>query len=377
MKEISFNDLGAQWMAIEQDALPDLISVFKSGGYIGGAKVEEFERAFATYTDSKYAVGVSNGTDGLVMALRALSLPKPCLVLLPANTFIAAAIAVAHQPDGGYEIRLVDIDDYFLMDLTLIESTLETSRTNFKSCVIMATHLYGQPMNMQELRKIADRFDCHLIEDASQAHGAKANGEELGKLSSACVYSLYPGKGLGALGDAGIITTDSLAMSDRLKSLRNYGSSSKYHYDELGWNNRLDAIQAVALTHKLKYLDDWNKRKNQIARQYSTNLAPCKQIKTPEIAGWVDNHVFHIYCVRVSNREKLQDYLKLNGVPTIMHYPIPIQLTKPFKYLNDIDQNVKTKEAAKEILSLPIHPFMSSEDVEFITQLIIKFYVEP
>jgi dTDP-4-amino-4,6-dideoxygalactose transaminase len=364
---IQFNDLSKQWHEIKEVALPDVLKVLESGHYIGGSIVAEFENSFANYTNSQFAVGVSNGTDGLKLAINAIMKSTNCLVLIPANTFIAAPIAVRSQIEGSYTIKLVDVDSYFLMDLNKLENLLIAYRKSFTNAIIIATHLYGQQMDMIELSKIAKKFDCSILEDASQAHGSIGHHKQPGSFSEACVYSLYPGKSLGAAGDAGIITTNRKDIFERLLSLRNYGSDKKYHYDRIGFNFRLDAIQAVILSHKLRKLDAWNSRKNDIAAAYKSGLSSHKSIKLPNIAPWNQLHVYHIFCIITDNRMSLVEHLNRRGVPTLIHYPIPIQNTIPFQYLdNELEMNEVTKEFSSRILSLPIHPYLTKDEIQYI-----------
>jgi dTDP-4-amino-4,6-dideoxygalactose transaminase len=372
--KIHFNDLGAQWVEIQDEALPRLGGVLRSGGYIGGQELERFEEEFSQYTGRKYGIGVSNGTDALKLAIQALECSGPTLVVMPANTYIAAPLSVIQQYKGEYEIGLVDIDEYYLMDLSLLEEALIENRDKYQNCILMPTHLYGHPMDMPRVSQIAEKYNCYTIEDASQAHGAISNGEMVGSRSDITVYSLYPGKGLGAAGDAGIITTDNEEYSRRLKSIRNYGSTKKYIYDDFGWNHRLDSLQAVILSEKLKHLDRWNQKKCEIADIYSNLLSGTEEIQLPKIASYVDRHVFHIYCVQAENREGLIEYLNSVGIPTIMHYPIPIEKTTPFSYLQTAGRNLRTKATCEKILSLPIHPFMDETQVNYVAEEIKTFY---
>lgn len=372
---LQFNDLGSQWREISEVTLPKLDQLLTSGAYILGEVVQEFERDFSSYCSSRYAIGVSNGTDGLTIALRALrSSPDPMLVIMPANTFLAAPLSVVTESPLN-EIHLVDIDEFFLMDVDALEDFLHSAIVRRQQIVVIATHLYGQQMDMKRVAKVCSKFGAKVIEDASQAHGSLGNAEHVGTHSDIAVYSMYPGKGLGAVGDAGLITTSDQRLADRIRMLRNYGSHKKYEYLESGWNHRLDSIQALVLTHKLKFLDSWNEKKATIANLYSQLLSDNPGVETPMVAPWVDKHVYHIYCVRARERQALQGYLAQKGIPTLIHYPIPIQKTKPFEHLNGAYSNPNTVRVAEDILSLPIHPFLTEDDVEYVVNSINEFYL--
>ena len=213
-----FNDLGAQWSQIELSALPKVIDLLRSGQYVGGKKIEEFEKHFSEYTGTRYTVGTSNGTDALKLSLQALQLSGTVDVVMSANTFIADAFAVSYQKNAEYSISLIDHDDYYQLDCDLLESHLLASRHKFDHCVIMAVHLYGHPVNMKRVTELSKKYGCFVIEDASQAHGARCFGSHVGNFSDMCAYSLYPGKNLGAAGDAGAITCTDESYRDRLLS---------------------------------------------------------------------------------------------------------------------------------------------------------------
>lgn len=367
---ILYNDLSGQWKEIEQSCVPKLTDFFNSGMYIGGEHVEKFEHDFSQYVGRKYTIGVSNGTDGLKLAIQALNLEGKTNVIMSANTYIANMISVDHQIHGEYEVTLLDHDDYFLLDLELVKDHLTKNRHLYDNVLIVAVHLYGQPINMKLLENIANQFNCRILEDASQSHGALYENEMVGSRSDICVYSLYPGKSLGAIGDAGVITTDDSSYAQKLYSLRNYGSSVKYHYDDIGWNNRLDPLQAIILSEKLNFLDTWNDKKIQVAKMYDDMLKGI--VVTPKIANHVTKHVYHIYAVLCDHRDDLQRYLHDKKIPTVIHYPIPIHKTKP--YLRSEDYHPNTESNAKKLLSLPIHPYLTPDEISFICESITKYY---
>jgi len=312
--KILFNDLASQWREIKEECTPSLEKLLESGMYIGGAALEEFEEAFASYTGRKYAAGVSSGTDGLKLAIQAFEFYGSSTdVIMPANTYIADVLAVAHQPKGNFNITLIDCNEFFQIDLTQTEKYLANSRDKYDNCILLPVHLYGHPTDMQRAKSLADKYNCKILEDASQSHGASTRGEMVGTYADICVYSLYPGKNLGAMGDAGIITTDNPLYYQRICGLRNYGSHKKYHNSDIGWNNRLDPLQSVFLKHKLPHLDKWNLKKIEVAKKYS-NQIKTPQITTPKNDLHVTRNVYHIYPLLVDERVALQAYLTERGV---------------------------------------------------------------
>ena len=375
--EVKFNDLVKQWDQIKDKVNPKIQEFFNSSAYICGPYLQEFENNFSKWSGRKYSIGVSNGTDGLKMAIQALNLYEGTTdVVMPANTFIADPLAVYYQVKGDFNVSLIDHDNYFQMDLDLLVEHLDNTRDNYDHCIILPVHLYGHPTDMLKVSEIAKKYNCKIIEDASQSHGAITNGEMIGKYADMTVYSLYPGKNLGAIGDAGIITTDSDDYKDRLCSLRNYGSSKKYYYDDIGWNHRMDPLQAIILGEKLVHLDSWNRSKQEIVKKYNELLCDdfiANFVQTPKEDDHVGLHVYHIYCLLVDRREELQQFLDEKGIQTGIHYPVPIQKTKPFEYL-DIYNNPKTIENSDKIFSLPMHPWLTDNEIEYTCDCIKQFY---
>lgn len=370
---IKFNDLSKQWDLIKEEVSPRLEELFKKSDFIGGKAIEEFENNFSKYCKTKYAVGVSNGTDALKISLAALDLESPCGVIIPANTFIATALAITYLSNIKYEIILIDCDQYYQIDVDLLESYLKKNRKNWKSCVIIPVHLYGHPADMKRILEIAEEFNCFILEDASQAHGAIVLNRKVGGLGDISAFSLYPGKNLGAAGDAGIITTNNEELFIKAKALRNYGSFKKYHYEYRGWNNRLDTIQAIILDSKLKYLDKWNNMRIEVANKYNDSIETNADVITPKHAPYIDKQIYHIYAIRVKDRDSFQKYLLEHNIPTIIHYPIPIQKTNPFLHLDNFD-NKRTLKNANELISLPIYPFLSADEIDYITRTINKYF---
>ena len=371
--KIKFLDLVSQWNEIKCDVYKNLDSFFESSEYIFGPHLKSFEDNFSKWSGRKYSIGVSNATDGLKLAIQSFNFYDTTTdVIIPANGYIADALSVHYQTRGNFNISLVEHDDYFQMDLGLLVEHLDNNRHLYDNCIILPIHLYGHPTNMRKMCEISKKYNCKIIDDASHAHGAITNGEMVGKYADMTVYSLYPGKNLGAIGDAGIITTDSEIYRERLNSLRNYGSLKKYQYDDIGWNNRMDSIQALFLNEKLKKLDTWNYKKQHISKKYNSLLEGI--VETPKVDDHVDLHVYHIYCIMVDNRENLQKFLESKGIPTIIHYPIPISESNPFKYLSGKFDIKKTIANCNRILSLPMHQYLNDSEIEYICDSIKTFY---
>ncbi len=371
--DIIFNNLSKQWDIIKKKAIPRLERLFKNSDFIGGKAIEEFESNFAHYCETKYAVGVSNGTDALKLSLASLQTESPCGVIVPANTFIATVLPVSYLINAIYDLILIDCDEYYQIDTNLLEICLKKNRKKWNSCVILPVHLYGHPSNMKRILELAKEFDCLILEDSSQAHGAMVLNKKVGGFGNISAFSLYPGKNLGAAGDAGVITTNNEELYHKIKSLRNYGSHVKYHYDFIGWNNRMDTIQAIVVDEKLEYLDEWNNLRIKIARKYDEILKDNKEVVLPKTAPYITKQIYHIYAIRVKGRDKFQSYLTNNGIPTVIHYPIPIEKTNPFKHLEHFDSK-RTLEYSNDLISLPMHPFLKDEEIEYITSKINSFF---
>jgi len=361
---IPFLDLKAQYKYIKPEIDKAIKRVVDNQLFVLGEELETFENEFAEYSGIKYAVGVASGTDGLILALLSLGVGKGDEVITPANGFIASVIAITQV---GAKPILVDCDPYtYQIDVKKTEKAI-TQKTK----AILPVHLYGAPAEIDRLQEIAKRNKIFLIEDACQAHGATFNGKKLGTFGDLGVFSFYPGKNLGAYGDGGAIVTDRKDIYEKLSKLRNYGQVKKYYHDSFGVNSRLDEIQAAVLRVKLKKLDVWNKQRNSVAENYKKLL---KDYKTQQI---IENgkSCYHIFILESKNRDGLQKYLTKNGIQTLIHYPIPIHLQKAFKHLNYKEGDFpESEKLANESLSLPIYPELKTEDLDYISQTIKKFY---
>ena len=339
--------------------------VYDSYWYVMGEKLQTFEASYAKYNQTKYCVGVSNGLDALILALQALNIGKGDEVIVPSNTYIASVIAITTV--GATPVFVEPRIDTYNINPELIEQKI-TKRTK----AIMPVHLYGQACEMDYIMKLAEAYDLYVVEDNAQAHGSSYNGKLTGSFGHANGVSFYPGKNLGALGDAGAVTTNKEEIAEKIKALRNYGSHKKYHNDYVGLNRRLDELQAALLSVKLQYLNDWTQERKEIAKTYNEILVGSNLI-LPKLASNAD-HVFHLYVVRTSKREELQEYLNKKGVGTLIHYPIPPHLQKAYKYLGyKIGDFPIAEELANTTISLPLWVGIEKNQLETVSDLIAKF----
>ncbi len=364
--EVPFLDVGATYRALRPEIDEAIQRVLDHGLYILGDEVEAFEQEFATYCGAEYCVGVSNGLDALHLVLRAWGIAEGDDVIVPAHTFIATWLAVSH---AGATPVPVDIDERtYNIDPNLIEQAI-TAKTK----AIIPVHLYGQPADMDSINEIAQKYELKVLEDSAQAHGASYKGKKCGCLGDASAFSFYPGKNLGAFGDGGAVTTNDVKLAEKIKALRNYGSNEKYIHTELGFNKRLDEIQAAILRVKLKHLDEWNKLRRDIAAQYMDNLKDIADINLPYVPEWVDP-VWHLFVARTHLRNELQNDLGEAGIGTLIHYPIPIWKQGAYVNISMAHQGLKWATLiSNEILSLPIWPGMPDKFIELIIESLKTF----
>ena len=317
-------DLKSQYAAIEKEILCRISLTLQSTQYILGPEVTEFEKAFADYCECDYCVGVASGTDALHLGLRALDIGPGDEVITVANTFIATVLGISYT---GAKPVLVDVDPRrLLMDPSLVIKAI-TKKTK----AIIPVHLYGQPVDMGPLCELAEQNNITIVEDACQAHGARYRGKRAGSFGTIACFSFYPGKNLGAYGDGGAVTTNDPALAEKLRLLRNYGSPKKYYHSSIGYNSRLDTVQAAVLNVKLKYLDAWTRSRQQAALRYNSLLKEC-DLQLPSSADGCED-VFHLYVVRSKKRDALLEHLNKMGIGAGIHYPIPIHLLEAYKAL--------------------------------------------
>lgn len=339
--------------------------VFTSSWYIEGKEDEKFEAAFAEYCNVKYCVGVGNGLDALMLALKALGVGAGDEVIVPSNTYIATALAVTYV--GATPVFVEPDINTFLIDPTLIEAKI-TSKTK----AIMPVHLYGQACDMDPIMEIAKKHNLFVVEDCAQAHGATYKGKKVGSFGDVAGFSFYPGKNLGALGDAGAAVTNNKELADKIRALGNYGSDYKYHHIYQGNNSRLDEMQAAFLSAKLPHLDRMNEERRRIANMYTDG------IKNPKVITPIVNEdcvpVWHIYGIRCAERDALEKYLNDKGIGTNKHYPIPMHMQDCYKELN-IPQGALpiAEEISSTELSLPMYYGMTDEQVQYVIDAINEF----
>lgn len=369
---MQFNNLGKQWELVRENTLKKIDSVGYEGSYINGKVVSEFENEFAKHYNVKYAVGVSNGTDGLKLALQIFDLTDEDVVVIPANTFIADYLAVKHLPLTKPKVVVIDQDEYFTINTNQLELFLKTNRHHYNKMVVIPVHLYGQPCDMDRIVELSKTFNFSILEDCSQSHESTYKGKHLGSFGDVSVYSLYPGKNLGAIGDAGVITTNNEIIYERLKSIRNYGSKIKYHYDELGHNNRLDSIQAIVLSEKLKMLPLWTDEKLKIVKEFFLGINNPK-VTLPKVAEYTTKHSFHVFCLIVEDRPSFEKLMSDNGIPTIIHYPIPLYKTNVWSEEDVVFSHSLCSSLADKIISIPLHPFLTKEEIKIIIDTINKY----
>lgn len=372
---VKFNDLNLQWKVIREDFLPRFNKVMETSSFINGADVQIFEENFAKYIGCNYACGVSNGTDAIKLCVEALDLRGKIGVFIPANTFIATILGVEMafgQYNENIEYILIDCDEYFQIDVIKLECELKKNRTKWDSCIIMPVHLYGNATDMRRVMQLSEEHSCFVIEDCSQSHGTTTiENRKVGTYGHMAAFSLYPGKNLGAAGDAGVITTNDKKYYDSIKLLQNWGAVKKYYYDRKGYNNRLDTIQAIIVDEKLKHLDDWNKRRSEIASWYE-ELIKNPLVTLPKKSNFCETHTYHIYPILLNqiNRENLMKTFDDNNIQCGIHYPVPIEETKIYNNRGWYNEN--TRNFARKILSLPMHPFLTLSEVQKISQVINK-----
>jgi len=382
--KIPFLDLYAQHKEIENEIICAIKKVVKKSNFILGEEVKLFEQEFAKYFNKKFAVGVNSGTDALFLGLLSLGISPGDEVIVPAFTYIATALAVSFT---GAKPVFVDIDkDTYNIDPDKVKDVI-TKKTK----AIIPVHLYGQPADMQPILEIAKKYNLKVVEDAAQAHGAlykiknlrhktwrirqelwrkksKIKNLKAGSMGDIGCFSFYPTKNLGGCGDGGMIVTNNQKVYEKLLMLRDYGRISKYEHKILGFNSRLDTVQAAILRIKLKYLDRWNALRRNKARLYTDNLKDIESITVPYEADYA-RHVYHIYAVRVKDRDRIVKKLTKKGISVLIHYPMPLHLQKVYKDLGYKKGDFPVAEkTAQEIISLPMYPHLKEKQIKYIAR---------
>jgi dTDP-4-amino-4,6-dideoxygalactose transaminase len=349
---ISFLDIRAAYQELQTEIDAAVFSSFRSGCYVGGPDVEAFETAFSGYTETKNCIGVANGLDALHLALRALDIGPNDEVIVPSNTYIATWLAVSHC--GATPVPVEPNASTYNIDPNRIEALI-----SYRTKAIIPVHLYGQSADIDPILTIARKHKLKVVEDAAQAHGARYKGRRIGGHGDAVAWSFYPGKNLGALGDAGAVTTNSDEIADRIRVLRNYGSREKYVNDVKGFNSRLDPAQAAVLKVKLTRLDEWNSRRAKISKMYLSGLAGSGLI-LPRVPDYAEP-VWHLFAVRHPQRDQFQQRLTNAGITTLIHYPTPPHEQKAYANTWDATAFPLASQLSTEVISLPIGPHLSQE----------------
>ena len=355
--KIPFVDLKAQYSSIKEEIDQAISNVIQESAFIGGKYAKAFEEDFADYVGVKNCVGVGNGTDALYVALKALGISEGDEVITVANTFIATSEAITMT---GAKVVFVDCDkETYNIDVDKLEQAI-TSKTR----AIIPVHLYGQPAEMDKIKDVAKKHNLYVVEDAAQAHGAEYQGQRIGTIGDMACFSFFPGKNLGAYGDAGAVVTNDDELARKARMFANHGRIEKYNHEFEGTNSRLDGLQAAILDVKLKHLDKWIERRRTIAGTYDAALKDI--VITPSVLSDV-KHVYHLYVIRIKNRDRVKELLAEKGIATGIHYPIPLPFLKAYSYLGHKPADFSIAYSIKdEILSLPIHGDMTDEQVEYV-----------
>lgn len=362
---IPFVSFEAMHKEVEKELKEKFAEVLEKNWFIQGEECEKFEEEYADYCGAKYCVGCGNGLDALFLVLKAYGIGTGDEVIVPSNTYIATALAVSYT--GAIPVFVEPKPDTYNINPEKIEEKI-TEKTK----AIIAVHLYGMPADMKQIQEIADQHNLLVLEDAAQAHGALYYGNRTGGLGDAAGFSFYPGKNLGALGDAGAVVTNNKELAEKVKALGNYGSDYKYHHIYQGHNSRMDELQAAFLRIKLKHLDRWNENRREIARIYMNGIKNEKIILPKEELD--KNPVYHIFAVRCKEREQLETYLLEKGIGTNKHYPIPMHLQKAYETFQMKEGTLPiAEEISKTELSLPMYYGMEKAEIEYIVDMINQF----
>ena len=368
MNSIALVDLKKQGKNLEKEIKQALNATVQSANFILGPEIEKFEKDFAQFCGAKYCISLSNGTDALELSLKASGIkPKDEVITVP-HTFIANAEAIIGM---GAKPVFCDIDEQtFTIDADRLKN-LVTKKTK----AIMPVDLYGHPCDLEPVMELAAKHNLVVIEDACQAHGAKYKGKKIGSIAHATAFSFYPGKTLGAFGDAGALTTNDVELTRNIKAIRNHGrlQDEKYKHELIGGNYRMDEMQAAILNVKLKHMESWINARRKVASKYR-KLINAPDVKHPDEAGYA-RHVYHLYVIRAKKREQLREFLKSKGISTGVHYPIPLHLQPALKFLGHKKGDFKvSEECANTVLSLPMYPELREDEIRFVSNAINKFF---
>ena len=366
--KVPFLDLSPQTKSIQKDYIFGLERIMAANDYVLGEELVRFEENFSRYCKTSHAVGVASGTDAVHLALRALNVDEKKTVILPANTFVATALA-AHYT--GAKIKLVEPSE----ETFLVSNDTFCNAITESTGVIISVPLYGRVQSLDQLLKFSSNRNVTVIEDAAHAHGAKVNGRMAGTLGEMGCFSFYPGKNLGALGDGGAVVTANDDLQKKLRELRNYGSEKKYFHPIPGYNSRLDCVQALALNLKLKLLDGWNSARRSAAKTYAELLKGVGDLILPDFPQNSEEHVFHLFVVRSKYRDEIVTFLNEAGVTVLLHYPSPIHFHGAFQYLGHKRGDFPIAEKLSETtFSLPLFPGITADQIDFVVKMCKTFF---
>lgn len=365
-RQVPITNLGLEYDAIKRDLDPLLEKILRGGAYVLGPEGAQFEKDLAAYLDVRHAVGVNSGTDAVMLALRALDIGPGDEVLVPAMSFFATVEPVILL---GAKPVFVDIDPVsYAMDAPAAAANISA-----KTKAIVVVHLYGLPADMKAFAALSAARGIPLIEDMAQAVGSSFDSKKIGSWGALACLSFYPTKNLGACGDAGAVLTSSEALAERVRSLRNHGAKIKYHHEEVAYNSRLDEIQAAILRLKLRHLDAWNTRRRALAAEYHQALRGLPVTLPAELADRM--HVFHLYSIQSDRRDALKTFLQQRGISTGLHYPVALPLLPALKPLGYQENDFPVSERlARQTLSLPLYPFMTTQDVRYVAESVRRFF---
>lgn len=364
---IKFLDLSSQYQSLKPEIDSAIAGVLESATFIGGPEVSSFESEFAAYQSARHCIGVANATDGLEIAIEALELPAGSEIIVPANSFIASSEAVTRS---GHKVVFIDPDsDTYCVTASGIAAAI-TERTR----AIVVVHLYGQPADLRDILHLAKSKNLRIIEDAAQAHGAELDGQRVGAIGDIGVFSFYPGKNLGAYGDAGAIVTNHADLAKKARMIANHGRTAKYDHEFEGRNSRLDSIQAAILRVKLRHLDSWIERRNAVAAIYQERLAALPDLTLPSVMRDRVRHAYHLYVIRTSQRDALAAHLSGQDISTGIHYPVALPNLRAYGYLDQPSTPFTSTDHAGQLLSLPIGEHMSTAQAESVANAVRAFF---
>jgi len=363
---VKFLDLKYQYGTIKEEVDAAMKNVIDNSAFIGGEEIKNLERDFATYQNAKHCIAVANGTDAIEIAIEALDLPYNSEIIVPANSFISSSEAVTRS---GHRVVFCDCDpENYTIDLKSL-----TKAITDKTRAVIAVHLYGHPCNMKDLMDLANENGLKIIEDCAQAHGAEFNGNRIGAIGHIGTFSFYPGKNLGAYGDAGAIVTNDDELAKKSRMIANHGRIEKYNHIFEGRNSRLDNLQAAVLNVKLKHIEKWTEQRIAIADFYLEELKDIVQLQLPKRESWA-RQVYHLFVVRVADRDHLKNYLKENDIGSGIHYPIALPKLQAYKYLGQENDNFCAHRYDTEVLSLPIGEHMALNDAERVVKVLKEYF---